>query len=89
MDVYCRICGEPWDLYTFHDIAAEQGISYNEATANFRKRGCRSTGWGHSHCVPMPKEDDGELTQAQKAGILYELLGDDMDGAAAMMEDLA
>lgn len=92
MDVLCRICGEPWDTYTFHDVAAEQHITYQEATANFRKQGCKAIGWGHSHCKPQqfadPEAHDGELTAAQKSGILQDLLGDDMDGIAAMTEDM-
>jgi hypothetical protein len=78
MDIACSRCGEPWDTYTFHDVAEEQGITYNEATANFRRRGCEATGWGSCN---------SETTAHPGIGILAELAGDDIDGLAADLED--
>jgi hypothetical protein len=37
-------------------------------------------------CNPAETRGD-ELTRAEKAGILYELLGDDIDGVASMMDE--
>lgn len=84
MDLRCRICGEPWDVDTFHDVAEEKGITFDEATRAFRRDGCEATGW----CAPCtPSEDDEERYRNLAAGELMDLLGDDVDGAAAMLED--
>lgn len=82
MDVLCTFCGEPWDIYTFHDVAEEQGSTFDKVYAAFRTAGCEATGWGG--CNPDTKKDTADPTTA----MLYELLGDDVDGAAAMIEDM-
>ena len=80
MDIYCPKCGEPWDTDTFHDIAQEQDITFDEAIALFRKNGCSATGW--SKCNLTKRTIRGEAFTA-----LSELLGDDIDGIASMLED--
>lgn len=97
MDLYCPICLEPWDNDTLHDVADEAAFdndterdSYAKVAALFRTKGCGvaffGTGYQHGHCRPPEPQDDGFERSA--VGIIYELLGDDMDGAASMMEDL-
>jgi len=89
VDVYCLKCAEPWDTYCFHDEAAAReaeglaGATYAEVSADFRRRGCVALDIGHgaTECVA-----NDSLT-AQAAGICYDLMGDDMDGCASMMED--
>lgn len=76
MDLYCSKCSEPVDNDYFHDRADEIGSTYREVAADFRVRGCEALGWSHGEGAANPYAD-----------ALYDLLGDDMDGAAAMMED--
>lgn len=76
MDVYCGKCSEPVDMDYFHDAADEQGRTYKEVSRDFQQRGCEALGWSHGEGQANPYAD-----------ALYDLLGDDMDGAAAMMDD--
>lgn len=83
MDIYCPkgACAEPVDMAYLHDVADEQGRTYTEVVHDFQSRGCEALGWTHS--------DNGEPA-AERAAIMdamFDLLGDDVDGAAAMMED--
>jgi len=84
MDLYCprRGCGEPIENDSLHD-AVEDGLypNYRAAAAAFRSEGCTAIGYVHS------KGNDNDMrTLAMDA--MYDLLGDDMDGAASMMDDL-
>lgn len=57
---------------------------YREVAADFRAHGCKAleNAFGEQgHCEP--RNDDRSLV----AAAMYDLLGDDMDGAAAMMDD--
>lgn len=103
MDLRCPQCGEPWDHDTLHDEAAARyeqahGRAYSDehqrdhevantlyepifkaVSADFRTRGCPAI------------ESYGARCSNERAhpaiGALYELLGDDIDGAAAMFDD--
>ena len=83
MDVFCRNCGEPVDTDEFHSIAEEQGSTYSNVAADFRKRGCVAVYGGK--CSPVDPGDSESLSMAERAGIVYDMLGDDMDGAASML----
>lgn len=77
MDLLCPKCSEPWDNDTFHDVAEDTGSTYTKVAADFRRRGCEALGTTH-----------GEMNPDPRVGALYDMLGDDMDGAAAMIEDM-
>lgn len=82
MDIRCPKCGEPWDHDELHEQASLDGRSYDDVAAEFRARGCAA--FDGARCtVPA----DSEMAEA--AQTLYDLLGDDMDGAASMLEDFA
>lgn len=84
MDIYCPTCGEPFDNDTLHEVAEEMDSTYAKVAADFRRRGCKALeeAWGpQPHCVP------GNDGRTATASALYELMGDDMDGAAALFED--
>ena len=82
MDIYCTRCGEPWDLDTFHDVADEQGTTWEAAVAAFRSDGCGATGW----CAPC---EPRRTARGSATDALFDILGDDVDGVAAMLEDFA
>lgn len=73
MDIYCPICGEPWDIGELHDA----GMPYAQAKREFFERGCRALGGTcGSHRL-----DDSLFG-------LYAEFGEDLDGLAADLEDL-
>lgn len=81
MDLICPKCAEPTDNDSLHD-AVEEALfqNYREAAAAFRSEGCTALGFSHN------EETVGSL-RAQASWAIMDLLGDDMDGAASMMED--
>lgn len=78
-DVYCPRCAEPVEIDYFHDVAAEEGSTYRQVLRAFQTSGCEAIGYGR--CERSNPE------RAAMAEAMYDLLGDDMDGAAAMFED--
>ena len=77
MDVYCQKCGEPWDVFSLHDI--------EEETPGGRDRflngeGCPACDWGKKVPDDVPKRSEAMKTAR-------EVLGDDIDGIAAVMAD--
>lgn len=90
MDIYCVRCGEPWDLDSIHEeVDYRQGngeaVSFNAVRRDFSRRGCLAlTAYGvhEADCV----RDEGSAV-AMASGVLMDLLGDDVDGVASMMDD--
>lgn len=80
MDIHCPKCGEPWDNDTLHEAAEEQDSTYQKVAKDFRARGCAAIGWGT--CTSGTNDD-----QADRARMVYDLLGDDMDGAASILSE--
>ncbi|HEY3944404.1 MAG TPA: hypothetical protein VGL78_04185 [Solirubrobacteraceae bacterium] len=73
MDINCPRCGEPWELdHVYHEMTSEERADL------IAGRGCSS------ECASNPRSDS---LQAQGAGAILELCPDDLDGAAALMED--
>jgi len=79
MDIYCKKCNEGVDVYEFHDVADEQNKTFDEVSAAFRKNGCAALGWSCNNVI--------DADRGMKLNALYDMLGDDIDGAAAMIED--
>ena len=74
MDILCTRCGEPWDVYSLTD-----DMTPEEASDLKAGRGCPCCkGKEVTNINP-----DGSCIQRELAGVL----GDDIDGLAAMMED--
>ena len=79
MDVRCTNCGEPWDLDELHELVAEgSAVDFDDARAMFYRHGCKAFG---SRC----SDNLGHPAIAS----VYDLMGDDIDGAASMLEDAA
>ena len=77
MDIFCPVCGEPWDLDELHDVP---GIPFEAARRGFAAEGCGVFGTKHNSTI--------DSDRATKSAVLHELLGDDIDGIASLMEDL-
>ena len=80
MDLYCPVCGEPWDHAMLHDVyRGSWKVSYATAAKQFRKIGCELFDTRHSQ--------PGNSERAWKARTIYGALGDDMDGAASVLDE--
>jgi hypothetical protein len=75
-DLSCPKCSEPVENDYLHDIAEEQDRTYKEVLRDFQNRGCEAIGESH-----------GEGGSNPYAAAMYDLFGDDVDGAINMMED--
>lgn len=81
MDIICPKCSEPVDHDSLHD-AVDEGLfdDYKSAMRAFQTEGCTALGFTHNEATM------GSF-RSEAASVMYDLLGDDMDGAASMMED--
>ena len=84
MDLICPRCTEPWDNDSLHEEAEALGTSYSVVAAEFRTNGCKAL----EHAFG-PQDDcvSANNTRSMASAAMFELLGDDMDGAASLMED--
>lgn len=78
MDVRCKHCGEPWDIDFFHDVAEEQGTTFDVIRKDFYKNGCQALDSSHGDM----NYRNGEIISA-----LQDVLGDDIDALAVEIED--
>ena len=73
-DIYCPRCAEPWGIDELHDTPED--LEFPDALREFRRVGCRVFG---TRC---------NGNDAHPAiGEILALLGDDVDGAAALLDD--
>lgn len=77
MDIICPVCTEPWDISELHEN--DEGLSFSEANTLFHTKGCGAVFGGS--CKPVSSLR-GDVSAA-----MFDVLGDDVDGIAAMMED--
>lgn len=96
MDLICPVCREPWDNDCLHDRVEElkeegRSTTYSAVARDFRRRGCEALGELHycGRCDRSFPGDHEHFSEEETAEVraVYELLGDDMDGAAGMLED--
>lgn len=76
MDIYCTRCGEPWDLDCLHE-PDEYGLKL----AGRRIVECDACEWHAQQGYPL-------RGTAMAAAAMHDILGDDTDGIAAMLEDM-
>jgi hypothetical protein len=79
MDILCPIYAEPVDNNELHSYAKEIESTYQAVAAEYRRRGCKAIGMNHSTNSSSPLAAD--------ARVVYDILGDDMDGAMAEFAD--
>ena len=74
MDVYCPRCGEPWDLYYVqHEMTSQERRDF----------------WAGKACPScVNKEVKERPDRALATAVLRDVLGSDVDGIAAELEDL-
>ena len=83
MDVRCPRCSEPWDISELHYVyRGDEHIPFDEARETFYKIGCAAfDGDTQPSC-------NGRVSMTtEAAAVIYDLLGDDADGAAALLDD--
>jgi hypothetical protein len=81
MDINCPKCGEPWDMDELHYVAEENQTTFTEEVKKFSTAGCQVFDG-------QPCTEPADRTRALAAAVALELLGDDVDGIAAFMEDM-
>jgi hypothetical protein len=74
MDLYCKRCGEPWDAY---------GVRHGDLTDEERERFFKGEGCPACFGKPVKRRP----FRAELASALQDVLGDDLDGLAAELED--
>lgn len=79
MNNLCPICAEPVDNDELHSYAKEIESTYRAVAADYRQRGCKAIGMKHTSNSSSPV--------AALARVVYDTLGDDMDGAMAEFAD--
>ena len=81
-DIYCVKCGEAFDRDELHDWEGPNGEerTYSENMAAFTSEGCKGIGMT-CNTVAAYGEDTGMI-----AGIMYDLMGDDLDSMGDMMD---
>ena len=101
MDIRCPICGEPWDADCIHEEVSYRNpnatgygddgkyhqelydIYYKPVLAEFRKNGCEAlTSFGGTHNGTIRGKNAAKLSS-----MLFDVLGDDIDGIASELED--
>ncbi len=84
MDIYCTTpgCNEPWDTYEISVALAEElETTPAEAMRQFRAKGCAA--FPGNRCA----DTAGTSLHSEATAALFELMPDDPDGVAAMLED--
>lgn len=82
MDLKCPKCRESWDHDTLHEYAEEVGSTYREVGKLFRTKGC-GVAFAEWQVACQPASRDWRSV----SGVIYDLLGDDLDGASSLLED--
>lgn len=72
MDIFCPKCGEPWDIAEL--------VEANISIRRFRRDGCSVF---NTRCNTVRNEEI-----AEKSAIIFDLLGEDLDGIASMSQDI-
>lgn len=88
MDLYCPKCGEPWDNDCLHEEAEDSGRTYQEVSRDFASHGCAALSNAYGAGVADDcKASRGNARRAEISAVAFDLMGDDTDGVASMMDD--
>ena len=102
-DIYCPVCGEPWDMDELHEVVTERNPSirwreqptgsyekaYDEVRVDFHKKGCVVFGTKHNEMDGdlLPGYKENAKFRAMATDALMEISGDDLDGVASELQD--
>lgn len=86
MDIYCKRCGEPWEIDSLHEVADSEGTTFSTVLRRFQAVGCTALSGEYFGAISRCETVTG--TDTATIGMVYDILGDDIDGAAAMFSDL-
>lgn len=77
-DIYCPKsgCGEPVEIDHFHEVP---DMTFDQAYKAFQSKGCEGVGLTHSTGNTSMRSD--------ASSAMMDIMGDDPDGIAAMLED--
>lgn len=78
-DVHCPKCGDPCEIDYFHDVADDNGTTFRKVQQDFALRGCVA--------IDMACNPKGDTFKGMVSSAMFDLMGDDVDGVAAMMDD--
>ena len=76
MDIRCTVCADSIEMDYLHEVPDK---NFDQAFADFKTDGCTGIGL---ECSPT----DGRRFDPVAAAV-YDMMGDDIDGAASMFED--
>lgn len=87
MDLNCGRCGELWEPLYYMSGNIGDGINQQEFDDFWAKRGCQT-------CYNIPDseaklylEDTGQSQRSEIQAAMKDMLGNDLDGVASMMDD--
>lgn len=80
MDIYCPVCSEPMDVLELHTFTGDTAADFDDARRIFFSDGC-----GTLYNSPCAKN---RTLRSEATLALVDVMGDDVDGIAAMLEDL-
>lgn len=92
-DIYCRFCGEPWDMDCLHGENSTEA-KFKLWYQTFRKYGCPTIDAIEDGAkrtdvkAPCNRAASCSDEKLDAIGILQAINGDDVDGAASSMSDL-
>lgn len=84
------------DTYSSQDPAYQEYRKaydryYSTVRSDFYSKGCNGligfTGGNTSWCQPQQPREDGKITAAAAMSTLIDIMGDDLDGIASMIDD--
>lgn len=98
MDIYCVKCGEPWDLDCLHEEAEERvsasvvgepyAAVFKRVRSEFASVGCAALAGAYGASVAdQCKASASSRSRAQLSAVAFDLMGDDIDDVASMMDD--
>lgn len=83
MDTYCSRCGEPWDVLGITDDPTDFKFAKGSKSLILSCPACKNMTDDEINESLSPKQKERNELRAE----LADLLGDDVDGFAAMCED--
>lgn len=86
--IYCPKCGQEEDLDVLHEEASESERTFEEVRVDYYANGCKALAMLYGGSVEDEcRANQGNAARASASAALMDLMGEDIDGVSAMMED--